>query len=263
MFTLSKLIGNCIEPATFLTLLTFFALALQLTHSSCAKVFSRRMLLCMAACLFCLALLPLGMWALVPLENRYAKLSLPENVDGILMLTGDEAPGLSEARGLAVAGWASQRYIHLARLAQKYPAAKLVVVGDTRPLSPSQKTTTQDIARDILQNIGVPLERVIFEKASRNTHENAHFSKNLINPAPQETWVVVTMAPHLPRAVLCFLHEGWRVIPSASDYLTDGKITLRLFTHMSSNLDLLNLAAHEYYGLFSYWMLGWTDSLWI
>lgn len=262
MFVFSKIVGIIIEPASLLLLLTVIALLLRRSTYRAVRRFARGLLILLGVCLFLLLVLPVGQWALAPLENRYAGTVLPDKVDGILLLTGDEAPGLSADRNLPVAGAATARYIHLARLAKAYPQARLVVVGDTRPFSPSGKLETKDIAKEILATIGVDLSRVTYETHSLNTRQNAIEAQKLVNPRPGEKWVVVTMAPHLPRAMLCFKAVGWDVIPSASDYYTNGRYLMEPYLHFTRNLYLLTIAAHEYYGLVSYRLLGWTKQIW-
>lgn len=263
MFAFSKIIGNLIEPATFLVFLAVLGLVCRAFRAPFVQRLGRILIGFVLIVVLLLSFLPIGKWALLPLENRYAQVELPPKVDGIILLTGDEAPALLETRGIAVAGWASQRYIHLARLAQKYPDAKLVVTGDTLPATQNvTQRTTQDVSSDILKTIGVPLSRVIFERDSRNTRENAANTKRLLNPESGEIWVIVSMAAHLPRAVLCFAQEGWDVIPSPSDYYTRGDEGFSLYTHLTDNLRYLSSATHEYYGLVAYWLLGWTDRLW-
>ena len=43
--------------------------------------------------------------------------------------------------------------------------------------------------------------RVTLEERSRNTEENARFTKTLIEPKPGERWLLVTSAIHMPRSV--------------------------------------------------------------
>ena len=263
MFYISKLIGMFIEPANLLALMTFLAILLGLSPDITCKRIARKVLVLVGLCVCTLAVLPVGKWALVPLENRYANVSLPDKIDGIILLTGDENATVSEARRLPIAGYATQRYVHVARLAKRYPDAKIIVVGDTRPSYPSGTVTTKMIAQSVLKSIGVPENRVVFEEQSRNTHENAMLATRLINSGSGKSWVLVTSAFHMPRSVLSFMKSGMQVVPSPSDYYTEGEIRFSLYTHMSQNLQYLNVAAHEYYGLLAYRLMGRIDRLWI
>ncbi|MGE4352196.1 MAG: YdcF family protein [Bdellovibrionales bacterium] len=260
MFSLSKLAGAFIEPAILMVGLA--ALVWLLSKLKWMQRLRTILAVLLTVLGLLLTFLPVGTWALTPLENRFSQTALPAKATGILLLTGDERPGVTERRGFPVGGWAAQRYIHLARLADRYPQAKLVIVGSTNHVSPSTKVHTDDIAANLLKAIHVSPQRVLYEKESRTTHENAVLTKAFVKPKAGETWIVISSAVHLPRAVLCFEREGWRVTPSPADYFTDGRYKVTPGLYLQQNLDFLSTAAHEYYGLVLYRMLGWIDRLW-
>jgi len=63
---------------------------------------------------------------LLPLENRFV-FHAPEQVSGIIVLGGDEKPGLTQARGMPVAEDSLPRYVTFANLARRYPYAKIAL----------------------------------------------------------------------------------------------------------------------------------------
>ena len=69
------------------------------------------------------------------------------------------------------------------------------------------------MARQLWTGMGVPPERMLFETAARNTHENAVLAHALAKPRPGETWLLVTSASHMPRSVGVFRRAGWDVVP--------------------------------------------------
>ncbi len=266
-FHIYKHLGALVEPMNLFALLLFFsALFAVLPWWSGAQRFGRVFCLVLASLFLALAAIPLGQWALRPLENRYASVDLPAKVDGIILLTGDESPTLSEARKMPLAGYAAQRHVFLARLAKKYPKARLVVVGNTWPFredSADGRMTTRQVVQDILEGIGVPRQRVEFESRSRTTKENALFAKDFIKPKNGENWILLTSAFHMPRAVLCFEKAGMKVVPVPADYLTYPE---RLGPHRldaANQIRFLNVAVHEYIGLLSYWLAGWIERPWL
>ncbi len=70
--------------------------------------------------------------------------------------------------------------------------------------------------------LGVPDDRMSFEDRSRDTWENAVFTKELVQPKPGERWLLVTSATHMPRSVGIFRKIGFDVIPYPVDYQTGG-----------------------------------------
>jgi uncharacterized SAM-binding protein YcdF (DUF218 family) len=83
-----------------------------------------------------------------------------------------------------------------------------------------------------------------------------------VKPAPDQTWLLVTSAFHMPRAMACFRKAGWNVAPATIGYLTDGTFSTRLQFNLGEHLMEMAWAEHEYYGLLAYWLMGYTDSLW-
>ena len=69
-------------------------------------------------------------------------------------------------------------------------------------------------------------KRIELEGKSRNTAENATFSKALANPKPGERWLLVTSAHHMPRSVGCFRRAGFAVEAYPVDWRTRGAADL-------------------------------------
>jgi uncharacterized SAM-binding protein YcdF (DUF218 family) len=53
----------------------------------------------------------------------------------------------------------------------------------------------------LFETFGIARTRVVAEDKSRNTVENAVFSKALAQPKPGERWLLVTSAYHMPRSM--------------------------------------------------------------
>jgi uncharacterized SAM-binding protein YcdF (DUF218 family) len=114
----------------------------------------------------------------------------------------------------------------------------------------------------VLADIGVPVERMTFEKTSRNTYENAVYSADIMRPTPQEKWLLVTSAWHMPRAMGCFRKAGWNIYPAPTGYFTSGDYTPHYYFRFDEQLRDLTTAVHEYVGLLAYWWMGRTSALW-
>jgi uncharacterized SAM-binding protein YcdF (DUF218 family) len=164
-------------------------------------------------------LMPVGQWLLLPLENRFAQpADLPARVDGVVMLGGSVALGVSEARATVALRNEAERPTTLVELARAHPAARLLVTGGGEPV------TEAAVLLRFFRDQKLPLERVLFENRARDTWENAVLSQALAKPAAGERWLLVTSAAHMPRAVGCFETIGWPVIPYPVDYRTTGRL---------------------------------------
>ena len=107
---------------------------------------------------------------------------------------------------------------------------------------------------------GIAPSRIFLEK-SRSTRENAVYAKELLRPAPGETWLLVTSAYHMPRSVGAFTAVGWQVIPYPVDFSIDPRTEFRASFNLVDGLHDSTLAGHEWAGLVGYRLMGWTREL--
>ena len=124
-----------------------------------------------------------------------------------------------------------------------------------------QELKEAPLVAPLLRQLGVDPGRVIIEDQSRNTAENAVFSRRLAKPRPGETWLLITSAFHMPRTVGSFRQAGWRVTPYPVDYRTRGKGALPFRFNFIGGVASLDSALHEYLGLLFYWITGKTNEL--
>ncbi len=66
------------------------------------------------------------------------------------------------------------------------------------------------------QILGVPMDQMLLEVRSRNTYENARYTRELIQNT--DSIVLVTSAFHMTRAMACFEKQGFAVVPYPVDY---------------------------------------------
>ena len=205
--------------------------------------------------------LPLGQWLRVTLENRFPQVTTtPARVDGIVVLGGVVNQFITKARGQAALGGGIERLVAFAELAGRYPDAKLVFSGGSgNPFRQDLKES--QFVGPVLERLGLAAGRVIYEERSRNTSENAEFSRAIARPQPGQIWLLVTSAFHMPRAVGTFRRAGWNVVPYPVDYSTDGEYSAAPPGGFSTGLVSLERALHEWVGLAIYRLAGKTDAL--
>jgi uncharacterized SAM-binding protein YcdF (DUF218 family) len=202
------------------------------------------------------AILPLSTWMLRPLEQRFA-VPRPEKVDGIIVLGGAISLPRSADRGAPEFNGMAGRMTTFALLARRYPEARLLFTGGSGdPFD--QAHSEAAYARALFDGLG--LRSVRYEDRSRNTHENAVFSARMMRPKSGETWLLVTSAADLPRAVGSFRGAGFAVLGYPADFHT-----LRhgsgFFPGVITGLSDADWATHEWIGLIVYRLRGWTPSL--
>ena len=125
---------------------------------------------------------PLGNWLLYPLESRFPPWDAARGApDGIVVLGGSIDPDLSAAHGVAVVRSSADRLIATAALARRYPNARVIFSGGSANLI-SDDAREADYAGALFESLGVSRDALTMERRSRNTQENAEFSKALAAP---------------------------------------------------------------------------------
>lgn len=213
-----------------------------------------------ASLLLIFGFVTLGPVLLAPLEDRFP---LPSDqalagATGIIVLGGTERPEMSEYRHQPILGDTAARLIAGADLAHRFPDKPLIFSGGVSTL---RQTTQADVAARAFAAMGLAPGRAQYETQARNTHENATRTYALLRPEPDEAWILVTSAFHMPRAVATFRHAGWNVIPYPADYRSMGNNRLDFSLDVGRNLRETDRALHEWVGLATYRVQGWTDSL--
>jgi len=256
-FVLSKLFWILAAPGNLLALALCGGAVLLFTRW---RRLARWLIGLVAAAVAVIAVVPVGQWLLLPLENRFPAAPVPESIDGIVVLGGGINPHSLTERGQADLNDHADRLFALAVLARRFPDSTLIYTGgDARLIQGEEREA--DGARRLMQQLGLDTRRIIFEREARNTFENAIYAKSLAKPGPGETWLLVTSAYHMPRSVGIFRRQGWPVVPYPVDYMTDGRFRLMMLPDFSGGLALASRAVREWIGLIAYYASGYTDSL--
>jgi uncharacterized SAM-binding protein YcdF (DUF218 family) len=204
---------------------------------------------------------PVSQWLLLPLEERFPRpAAAPARVDGIIVLGGAVDQNLTEARGIPALNGAAERMTEAVVLARRHPEARLVFTGGQGSLVHGG-VREADVARALWTAMGVPPERLVIEDASRNTHQNALLTRDLVHPRPGETWLLVTSASHMPRSVGVFRHAGWSVVPWPVNYVTGRSLSVLYDAPYPERLRQFETGLREWIGLVAYRLMDRTDAL--
>jgi uncharacterized SAM-binding protein YcdF (DUF218 family) len=251
---LAKTLWLILNPTNLLTALLAFSAILLFTgwHR-----LGRSIIASLAALSLLIAFLPLEDWILAPLQDRFAvPTSMPSSVTGIIVLGGSVDTRESNRTGHLTLNRRVERITSFVELAQRYPNAKLVYAGGAS----GEKKSEAELVKPLLLTLGIPEKRLLLETKSRDTHENAVFAQALARPKAGETWILVTSAVHMPRAVGTFRRIGWDVTPYPVDYRRLGEGDETFGRNLARGLTLLNAALREWVSLGNYYLSGRTDS---
>jgi uncharacterized SAM-binding protein YcdF (DUF218 family) len=258
LFILSKLSDVITAPSDVLLLASVAGVVLTLRRPS--SRWPRRLLVAGVGGLLAFAVLPLGSWMIRPLETRFPMPDpMPAHVDGIIVLGGAISVDRSIAWRRPVLNDAAERMTTFIAMAHRYRNARLLFTGgNADPFHP--KASEAQIAGHMFDELGMKDRNIIYEARSRNTHENALYSRRLVNPRPGETWLLVTTAADLPRAVGCFRAVDWPVIAIPSNYRSFRRGS-DLLPGLVEGFRSADWAMHEWIGLLYYRLRGWTPTL--
>ena len=121
---------------------------------------------------------------------------------------------------------------------------------------------------EIMQMLGVPRSAILEESASRDTHENATYTKRLLLAHNLRRVLLVTSAMTMPRALAAFRHQGIDAIAAPTDFtpglgedsrggVTELEVDALNLLPNPQTLDESSAALHEYMGLVLYRLAGW------
>jgi uncharacterized SAM-binding protein YcdF (DUF218 family) len=254
MFIAAKLLAFLTEPIAWLGLLVLAALALQRRFPRA----SQRLLLCTLALGLLLGWTPIPNALLHPLETRYAAVAPQDDLSaytGVVVLGGAlDAAYLWQIPGQALLNSAAERMTAVLPLLHRNPKLLVLFTGGEGDLW-GQGLSEAERARRFFVDQGIPEPQLLLESASRTTFENAVLSKQLAGLDPQQRWLLLTSAWHMPRAMASFEAQGWRVTAYPVDYRSAAHTPWSRYSFAES-LPRWRLALHEWLGLLAYRLSG-------
>lgn len=199
------------------------------------------------------AIIPIGLWSFEALENRFPnENTIPSTAKGMILLGGSFDPWVTPARGVTAYNLAAGNFIRFIQLAKEHPHLQLVYTGNAFETETAKKE---------FKAFGIDPSTVHFAEPAKDTRENALRAKELLNPNPQDQWVLVASAYHIPRAVGLFRKVGFNVIPYPVDYHTPGNYEPAFFIGLKLNLDAWQVSSREWLGMLANYLMGRSDRL--
>lgn len=162
--------------------------------------------------------------------------------------------GVNES-GNGLFNGASDRFIEGIELLATGKAKHLLISSGNGNLIPG-KFKEADWVYTQLKKFKFPDSSILIESNSRNTIENAVFSKKIILARHlSPPYLLVTSAFHMRRSMMIFKKEGYNVVPYPCNYIAgQGNITLGDLLPSAESLSTWNLYLKELVGyVVDYW----------
>jgi uncharacterized SAM-binding protein YcdF (DUF218 family) len=119
----------------------------------------------------------------------------------------------------------------------------------------------------ILELFDIPRDDMILESRSLNTHDNAIFTKEILEQEQFKKILLVTSAAHMPRSLAIFRRAKIDAIPAPADFMVSDRNLIesryskesRILSLIptAESLDFTTQALREYIGMFIYRLRGW------
>ncbi len=167
----------------------------------------------------------------------------------ILLGTGvEKMPG---NRGFEAGTFANARLMRataLYRVCKQHSSYCKIIISGGDPLH--MGASEAKVYQSQLRELGVVPTDLILEPRSRNTWQNAQYTKALVAPLNVDRTWLVTSALHMRRSLLYFSHFGIQARPIRADYLK----AHHTLTNSAWNFILTDLALNEHIGIARYYI---------
>jgi uncharacterized SAM-binding protein YcdF (DUF218 family) len=253
VFIASKIFALLTQPLTWVVALLLASLCVRQRPKLARKVTAAAV-----ALLLLLGWQPLPDLLIRQLEGQYAE--MPPQADlkgyaGMVVLGGStESSYVAQAHVQPLLNDAAERMTAPLAMLRANPHLRMVYTGGgTDPLSGA--LSEAQLAKIFFDAMGVSGPGVVYEMASRTTHENASLSAQLPGIDTTRRWLLVTSAWHMPRSMATFTKAGWNVTAYPVDFRT-GKTTPWTEYSLGSSLRSWQLVLHELLGSLAYRLTG-------
>ncbi len=154
------------------------------------------------------------------------------------------------------------RLLQALQLYQAKKVGKIMISGGSAQLTNSKnKKSDATESFKFLIKVGVPKTDIIVENESRNTYENAKFSKEKLIELKlnNASLLLITSAYHMNRSLACFNKQGLKIssFPACYQQTTNGLFSFNTIVPDETAFTLWYDLFHEWYGIFFYKIMGY------
>jgi len=193
------------------------------------------------------------------LEGRYPEISAVElpSAEAVIVLGGGVNPR-AKSRLYPDLQSGADRVWHAARIFHAGKVPLVILAGGVIPRL-GVEISEAEAMRIFLANLGVPTNVIRLEERSRNTHENAVFTAEMLRESGLTRVLLVTSALHMSRAMATFRAVGVEAVAAPTDFMVrEEPAQLLHWLPDVRSLAISTAVLHEYLGLWVYHRRGWA-----
>lgn len=167
--------------------------------------------------------------------------TLPQDYRYVVVLGGKIFPNETHPLSSQISSSLLSRLSHGVYLTLKNPESKLIVTGNG-----AGEIQEALLMKEFALQMGLPPERIIVEDKSMNTQDHPVYLEPILK---NQTFLLVTSAYHMKRALKNFRAHGLEGIPAPTDYMNKDQsgITAESFIMRGENLSLNDRLMTETY----------------
>ena len=178
-------------------------------------------------------------------------------LDGVIVLGGGTGSGkVAKDRNDYSLGGGSERLFKGLEFIRKKPEGTIIFTGFSGNLF-HEGLSEDEIIEKLIKALNIDSTNIVFERRSRNTFENAIYTKEIIGDLKIKTWGIVTSASHMKRALATFNAQSSEISfePIPVDFQTKNSIYWGP-GNIQSSLDFWRIYMHETIGYWAYKLTG-------
>ena len=254
---LSKLLAVAFYPLGISLLVSLIGVAAIVLKKHKAALF----LFLFSALLLCFFSMPITAHFLIrSLEKKFDPQLTFSQTSAIVVLGGSTEPAVPPRRYVETNGF-GDRIFHALRLAKAHYAPYIICTGGKiKYLHDFPGSEAQSMAQLLREFGDMDSSSIIIEDKAQNTHDHGpKVAQILKSMGLKKEIILITSAMHMYRSVKVFKKYGFTVHPAPTDYWTETKTHVNVFSFLpdANSLDDSTVALHEYYGLIAYKIMGW------
>ena len=197
------------------------------------------------------------------IKNLEDKFSYKEEtfleLEGLIVLGGSTGSGkIAKERNDISLGSGAERVLKGLQFLQQQPQGTVIFTGFSGRLF-HQGLSEAEITEKLIKALKIDTKKILFEKRSRNTFENAFYTGEIIDDLKIKNWGIVTSANHMKRAIATFEKQHPKIVFEAIpvDFQTANSIYWSPGS-MQGSINLWRIYIHETIG---YWVYKLTRKL--
>ncbi len=239
LFSLKKFISFFLMPLSISMILFLVGLYFLFSKSyKKAKLFLSVSFLW----LFLISYSPFSNALIKPLENEYkAYLDVDSSIEYVLVLGSGHNTNKEISPHSQLSSSALMRLTEGIRIFKKLDNGKLIVSG----YGGDDETPHAIISKEVAVSMGIDEKNILTQEEVKDTFEEAQYVKKIVG---DKTFILVTSAYHMPRAMKLFKQNGLNAIAAPTDFLQENP---SVYTREPNATELrkTQVAMHEYIGI--------------